>query len=119
MKVPKQTLQMAAEILYKVVTDQNLKLAYGRQQRLELQEELAKGKKPKHYRIDWIRQTRNELIDTLQKSAEDFNAKYKHDLISVSDMMDVLASTMEQFRVAAKKHIKETQKDSEESEELS
>ena len=101
----------ASEILFKVVTDQNVKLNYGSRQRTALKEMMDKGEKPNHYRMTWLKEARNDLIDSLQKIAEKFNKQFPHDACSVADLLDVLASTTHQFQTAVKRKEKNNSKD--------
>lgn len=95
-----------AETLKRIVTDDDVKVAWGMAKRRELQEAISRGQQPDNYRIDWLISTRSAIIDTLAREAVVFNDRYRHDRITSRDMMDVIASTMAQFQMAIAQIVK-------------
>jgi len=96
-------LQAIADYLLQVVTDPGVKLRWGARLREEIRQQLSKGQTPTGYRVNWLRETGMELIDTLQRQAQTFNDRYRHDRISVSDMCDALTTTLAQLKAASEK----------------
>lgn len=102
MTIPKKTLEETSLVLYNVVSNKDIKLEYGATQRRRIKDALERGEKVSGYRVAWLRHCRNEVLDTLIKESERFNRTYKHDHISVNDLVDVLATLMVEFQKAAK-----------------
>ena len=46
------------------------------------------------YRYKWLMSTRNQVITTLRKAAEDSNAQNPHDCISVQDFSDAVEAVL-------------------------
>lgn len=106
-----EQLDKAAEILYRTVTDQQVKLAFGARKRTQIKEALERGEAPRNYRTEWIREARGQVVDCLQKAAADFNKRFPHDACSVMDLLDVLATTHYQFQRAIKEKEAESDAD--------
>lgn len=97
---PEQT-QAVVRILTKARTDQQVKLRFGARKRIQLSKDIKEGTiDTNDYRYQWVKESRNAIIDTLGTSAEQFNAKYPHDCISVNDFIDVLNSVLLQIQAA-------------------
>ena len=103
MKLTKQQIFTAAQVLKECVTSKDVKLRWGALQRQIIKDRIERGDKTGHYRVDWIKKTRMEIAEVLQKSAQEFNAVYKHDCISAQDLIDVLNSTINSFHVVTKR----------------
>lgn len=102
-KLNSEQIRAAASVLYEVVTNSALKLKWGGMKREELRRILESGGNPSGYRVEWLRETRKQLIDTLTAAAHYFNSRYAHDRISAADMTDALQSTLHQFTEAIKR----------------
>lgn len=103
MKLTKKQIYAAAQVLKECVTSKDVKLRWGALQRQILKDRLERGDKTGGYRVEWIKKTRLEVVDVLQKSAKNFNETYKHDHISAQDLLDVLNSTINSFQVVTKR----------------
>lgn len=91
-------------IIHKARTDQQVKLRFGVRKRHQLAKDIKNNTvDPEDYRYKWIKSARDSVIDALGASAEQFNAKYPHDSISVNDFIDVLNSVLLQINAATKK----------------
>ncbi len=55
---------------------------------------LEEGLEPDHYRIEWIRQSVNQVFDVLQTIALQFNDQHPDDKCSAQDLMDILNSAV-------------------------
>lgn len=94
----KEDFAEVAEMFYKIRTDKQGKLQFGASKRLELKEQLDKGVEVNHYRIQWLRETRDDLVRFLSNKAAEFNKKFPHDGCSVLDLIDVTTSTIALLR---------------------
>jgi len=103
MKPTTEQIQVAARILKEVVTSDAVKIRWGMQQRTYIKEAIDRGEKVGGYRVRWLTETKNRLIDELAVCAQEFNRTYKHDKISVQDMADALATTLQRLQQAAQK----------------
>lgn len=98
-----EQLRATAAILHRIVTDAQVKLQWGAQKREELKVSLAKGENPVTYRSEWMRETKARIVEALLESSNSFNRTYKHDRISVQDMIDVLVYTIGTLAAKTKK----------------
>ena len=94
-----EQLRTAQGFLTRVVTDKAVKLKWGSMKRLSLAEELtsrsAEGRMASgHYRLEWIRDVQDEIVQVLSRQAVRFNRTWKHDCISVRDMADTLLTVL-------------------------
>lgn len=92
----------ATEVLHKLVTNKESRLKYGAEQREKMQSALKAGQKVKGYRAEWIIDTMDEVIGVLIKASERFNNTYFNDMISTTDLKDVLTSTLSRFNKKSK-----------------
>lgn len=106
MKMTDEQITQVSLILYRAVTDQKVKLAFGSRKRTENREALEKGTPLENYRMDWLRESRGKCVSFLQQLAAEFNRDHPHDCASVQDLMDVLSSTIYQFQNATRRHDK-------------
>lgn len=106
MAITDEQLKTAAGILHRVVTDNGAKLQYGSMKRSEIKAQLRKNQKVSGYRVEWLRNTRDEIIKVMEKAALDFNNANRHDRISVTDMNDALTTTQYALEVYSKKGTK-------------
>ena len=102
-KLTRQQLQALADYLLHITTDPGVKLRWGSRLREEIRLQLQKGQMPTGYRVDWLRNTRAALVETLQREAQAFNEKYRHDCISVSDLADALSTALHQLKTASER----------------
>lgn len=107
---PQQILAISGT-LKRIVTDDGVKLAWGRLKRRELKDQLENGVKVDGYRVEWLRETKNKIVDVLIDATVAFNMRYRHDKISLADLVDVLATTQYHYEVAASQMLKETDRD--------
>lgn len=103
MKITEEQIQFLSTVLLKVTTEDSVKLAYGKLRRIEIKLAIEDGNDIENYRTEWIRKTQGKMVEVLLKSAIDFNAIYKHDKISVADMMDVIANVYAQYKRISEK----------------
>jgi len=98
MEFTDEQLKIAAQTLFRVVSSDAIKLRWGAAKRIYLGTELAEGREPIHYRIEWLRDCRDALLDTLIKQGERFNRTWKHDRVSVNDMKDAVLTLLLKFQ---------------------
>lgn len=98
MELNEELIQGTAAVLHYVVTNEKVKLTWGRLKRLEDRERAAKGLKVDSYRATWLREMRDDVIRALIASSKQFREKYPHDRISVRDYLDVLKNIEYQFQ---------------------
>jgi hypothetical protein len=106
MSLTDDQIKAAAKILRDVVTSDQAKLQFGVSKRNEIRDAIRRGDKVTGYRVDWLRKTRDRVIETLQQAAKEFNETHKHDRISVTDLHDVLTTTQYAYEIASKKQVK-------------
>lgn len=102
MKLSREQMVAAAGILHYAVTSESVKLRWGTLQRQIMKDKIARGEPVSGYRADWLRKSRNAVVETLSKCAEEFNGQYPHDRISAVDLVDVLNSTLRSFQTVKK-----------------
>jgi len=81
------------------------------QQRELIKAQMERGEIPTGYRVDWLRQSRDAVIQKVMEQAQQFNMQYRHDHISVQDMMDVISSVQLKFDNAIEAALKESDLD--------
>ena len=81
-----------------LVGEKQDRLARGAILRQAMHDTLARGEEPKGYRPDWITEQSRGLVNFLVDAGEKFNLEHPDDQISVSDLLDVLATTAGLFR---------------------
>jgi hypothetical protein len=94
-----EQLGKVAETLHEVVTDVQVKLRWGSQQRDILHQALKAGEKVGGYRAIWLRDVQKAMAKVLGEHIDEFNKKYPHDRISQDDVTDATFS----FYSASKK----------------
>lgn len=94
MKLTKEQIEAAAGIIHYAVTSEKVKLRWGALQRQIMKDRIAAGLKVDGYRADWLRSTRSAIMEAMVKCSEEFNAKYPHDRISATDLVDALNTTL-------------------------
>jgi hypothetical protein len=90
-----EQIQTAVSVIYRARTDEQVKLRFGTRQRSRMLELMsAKDESYKDmYRYRWLKESRNKLVEYLSKElATEFNRTYKHDAISIADLIDVAES---------------------------
>lgn len=78
------------DIIFKVRTDNEVKLRYGLARRDILAGALGRGEEPEDRRIEWITTVVQGMRQMLMESARVFNESYPQDRISTRDMQDCL-----------------------------
>ena len=92
----------ATTVFYSLVTNKEARLKYGAEQRLKMQDALKAGLKISGYRAEWLLDTIDSVLSTLIKASERFNGTYFNDMVSVSDLKDVLTSTINRLNKKAR-----------------
>lgn len=98
MELTDDQIAQTASILHHVVTDDKVKLAWGRMRRQQDKEVVKSGQDPKGYRADFLRSSIRAVNDTLMKCAEDFNKANPHDRVSVRDFLDILGNIYNRYK---------------------
>lgn len=98
----KEQLQSIVSVLYKARTDKQVKLRFGLRQRQNMLDSIRNNTHTDLYRYRWLVETRTEIIKMLGENAEKFNARYRHDSMSVQDFIDILESTLLLLKAANK-----------------
>ena len=81
------------EVLSDIVTrrgSNQARLAHGAQLRRKIGEAMRSGEPVEHYRLTWMKETVEEVIELLSELAETFDTKYPDDMCSGADLLDVL-----------------------------
>lgn len=90
--------EYAIGVLHRLITDVDNKLEYGRQKRMEIKENVRKGKMSSGYRAEFLVKNAREVITWMSTIADSFNKRFPHDRFSTQDMIDVLASAQSMLR---------------------
>jgi|SRR5882757_7674532 len=93
-----EELYEAIAIVKNVVNSEEIKLEFGRQQREIIKRKLKNGEKVSGYRVEWLQDTVGDIAGCLAESADRFNTQNPHDKISLSDLVDALATAMHRFQ---------------------
>jgi hypothetical protein len=89
---PAEQIDYAKKVFETVAIDDQQRLKRGLQLREEMHAAIERGEDPKGYRVDWLQRTTSRVMQAITGSAEEFNALYHDDRISVADFADVLES---------------------------
>jgi hypothetical protein len=85
-----------------LATEKQDRLTNGLVLRQQMHDAIKRGERPPGYRPAWLKTQSLDLVRILTEIAQRFDAEHPDDRCSVSDIMDVLATTMGLFRGAAK-----------------
>lgn len=97
------TSSEVCEILYKLTSDRTRALERGLRDRERIATAIATGTTPSGHRVDWLRDTADQLNDTLMVCSRKFNDRYPSDMISVQDLVDALATLSAAYQKYSKK----------------
>lgn len=84
----------AQKVFCQIMADTEKRLQRGAERRRRMQEKLERGEQPDCPRSQWLRSTSRRLIEEITQAAQEFNETNTDDLISVSDLADVLTTTL-------------------------
>lgn len=88
----------AIEVLVALHTEKQDRLTQGMIRRQAMHDQIKRGETPVGYRPDWIKSQARELVRALATAAEEFDLAHPDDKASVSDLMDILATTIGMFK---------------------
>ncbi len=96
-------IKYTTSVFSMLITTKMDRLSRGVMLRQQMHEAITRGEKPTGYRAEWLRSAALEIIDALGNLAGEFDDTYLDDKCSVSDLTDVLATTMGILKSNAKK----------------
>ena len=90
-QLTQKQIETTVSIIYKARTDTMVKLRFGARRRQSIIEAMKANDESykTDYRYMWLKEARNQLVQSLGDLAKQFQAKNPHDIISVTDMVDV------------------------------
>lgn len=90
------SLKYAAETLARYVearkADYRTRLQTGARRRKTIGEQLQAGLEPRGPRVDWVQEGSQQVIELLVELGEEFNSVHDDDMVSLMDMLDILAT---------------------------
>lgn len=87
-------IKFSIAVFSRLLTTKMDRLERGVQLRKQMHEAIKRGEKPTGYRAKWLKDSALEMVSVLGEIARKFDEKFPDDRASVSDLMDVLATTM-------------------------
>lgn len=91
---PIKDISWAIKIISRASKLQHLRLRRGLQRRARIAEALGNGEDPGGYRVEWLKNTASAVLEVIDIAKDKFNDEHIDDLVSRSDVVDVLTTAI-------------------------
>jgi hypothetical protein len=88
---------LARNILWRFLTEENLRIAFATKNREAMHASVKAGKEPLGHRVEFVVNSSNFVIAKLLELAKTYNDTYPYDTVLLSDFLDIIATSRARF----------------------